>query len=64
MPKFVLGSSVRVKLESPSPYRGYTGIVIKVIDHEFTAVYEVKMESHPNYLPQSNRFLEDDLESY
>lgn len=62
MPKFVLGGKVRVKRESPSPYRGCDGIVIKVIDHEYTAVYEVKTESHPSYLPESNRFLENDLE--
>lgn len=62
MPKYVLGSNVKLKMESPSPYRGCTGIVIKVIDHEFTAVYEIKLDSHPSYLPSSNRFLEEDLE--
>ena len=62
MPKYVLGAKVRVKRDGPSPYHGCDGIVIKVIDHEFTSVYEVKTESHPNYLPQSNRFMENDLE--
>ena len=63
MPKFVLGGRVRVRRESSSPYRGCAGIVIKVFDHEFAVVYEVKMESCPAHLVQSNRFLEDDLES-
>ncbi|MFC2018098.1 hypothetical protein ACFLTQ_02210 [Chloroflexota bacterium] len=64
MSKFFFGSSVRVKQDSPSPYRGCTGVVIKVIDHDFVTVYEVKMDSYPDYLTQSNRLLEDDLESY
>jgi len=62
MSKFLLGHKVRVKAESPSPYHGCKGIVIKVINHEFNTIYEVKTESHPAYLSQSNRFLESDLE--
>lgn len=62
MPKYVLGKTVRVREDSPSPYHGSTGIIIKVIDHEFISAYDVKLDSHPNYLPPSNRFIESDLE--
>lgn len=64
MSKFFFGSNVRVKQDSPSPYRGCTGVVIKIIEHDMVTVYEVKMDSYPDYLTQSNRLLENDLESY
>ena len=64
MSKFVVGDRVRVRRESNSPYRGCVGIVIKLFIHDFAVVYEVKMESYPDYLSQSNRFFEDDLEPY
>ena len=64
MSKFFFGSSVRVKRDSPSPYRGCKGVVIKVIDHDLVTFYEVKMESYPDYLAQSSRLLENDLEPY
>ena len=62
MAKFVVGDKVRVQQQSSSPYRGCVGIVIKMIDHGFAIVYEVKMESYPNYLTESNRFFEADIE--
>jgi len=62
MAKFVVGDKVRVLQQSYSPYRGCVGMVIKAIDHGFTIVYEVKMESYPNHLTQSNRFFEGDIE--
>ena len=61
MAKFVVGDKVRVQ-QSSSPYRNRVGTVIKSIDHGFTAVYEVKMESYPAHLTESNRFLEQDIE--
>ena len=63
MAKFVLGGKVRVRTNSHSPYRGCTGIVIQIFDHDFVVVYQVKMESYPSHLAQSGRFLEGDLES-
>jgi len=63
MSKFVFGSRVKVKRESTSPYHGCAGVVIKVISHEVADVYVVKMESYPDYLPQSNRFMDQDLEA-
>ncbi len=62
MAKFVVGDKVRVLRQSSSPYRGCVGVVIKSIDHGFAIVYEVKMESYPNHLTESNRFFEEDIE--
>jgi len=62
MAKFVVGSKVRVRQQSPSPYRGCVGTVIKSINHDFAVVYEVKMESYPTHLAESNRFFEDDID--
>lgn len=61
MAKFAVGDKVRVQ-QSSSPYRGCVGTVIKSISHEFAVVYEVKMESYPNHLAESNRFFEGDIE--
>lgn len=63
MSKFVVGNKVRVRRESSSPYRGCVGIVIKLFIHDFAIVYEVKLDSYPGHLSQSNRFFEEDLES-
>jgi hypothetical protein len=60
--RFVVGDKVRVRQQSSSPYRGCVGIVIKSIDHGFVIVYEVKMESYPSHLTESNRFFEADID--
>lgn len=62
MARFIVGDKVRVQQSSSSPYRGCVGIVIKTIDHGFAVVYEIKMESYPNHVTESNRFLEGDIE--
>jgi curved DNA-binding protein CbpA len=61
VPKFKKGSKVKISVNSPSPYRGYTGVVDKEpVNDVFRFWYMVKIESKG--LTTVRRFAEEELE--
>jgi hypothetical protein len=62
MAKFKIGDKVRVRLDSPSPYRGRTGVVHEELSGDPSGFrYMVKFELRG--LAAVNRFAEKDLEA-
>jgi len=63
VPKFQKGSKVKVKADSPSPYRGQTGVVDKEPTKDaFRFWYMAKIESRG--LTTVRRFAEEELEGF
>jgi len=61
VPKFKKGSKVKISLNYPSPYMGYTGLVDKEpVNDTFRFWYMVRIES--NGLTTVRRFAEEELE--
>jgi curved DNA-binding protein CbpA len=61
VPKFKKGSKVKISVNSPSPYRGQTGVVDKEpVNDAFRFWYMVKIESKG--LTTVRRFAEEELE--
>jgi curved DNA-binding protein CbpA len=61
VPKFKKGSKVKISVNSPSPYRGQTGVVDKEPGNDaFRFWYMVKIESKG--LTTARRFAEEELE--
>ena len=62
MPKFKKGDKVRVRIDTPSPYRGRIGTVDEEpIKDSYGFWYVVKFESEG--FKRNYRFLEHDLEA-
>ena len=62
MAKFKIGVKVRVRLDSPSPYRGRTGVVHEELPGDLSGFrYMVKFELRD--LSAVSRFAEKDLEA-
>ncbi len=62
MPKFKRGSTVRIKADSPSAYRGQTGVVDREPSRDaFRFWYMVRIESRG--LTTVRRFAEEELEA-
>jgi curved DNA-binding protein CbpA len=61
VPKFKKGSKVKISVNSPSPYRGQTGVVDKEpVNDAFRFWYMVRIESKG--LTTARRFAEEELE--
>jgi curved DNA-binding protein CbpA len=61
VPKFKKGSKVKISVNSPSPYRGHTGVVDKEpVNDAFRFWYMVRIESKG--LTTVRRFAEEELE--
>jgi curved DNA-binding protein CbpA len=61
MPKFKKGSKVKISVNSPSPYKGHTGVVDKEpVKDAFRFWYMVRVESKG--LTTVTRFAEEELE--
>jgi curved DNA-binding protein CbpA len=61
VPKFRKGSKVKISINSPSQYRGYTGVVDKEpVNDAFRFWYMVRIESKG--LTTAGRFAEEELE--
>jgi curved DNA-binding protein CbpA len=61
VPKFKKGSKVKISVNSPSPYRGQTGVVDKEpVSDAFRFWYMVRIESKG--LTTARRFAEEELE--
>jgi curved DNA-binding protein CbpA len=61
VPKFKKGSKVKISINSPSQYRGYTGVVDKEpVNDAFRFWYMVRIESKG--LTTARRFAEEELE--
>lgn len=61
VPKFKKGSKVKISVNSPSQYRGYTGVVDKEpVNDAFRFWYMVRIESKG--LTTARRFAEEELE--
>jgi molecular chaperone DnaJ len=61
VPKFKKGSKVKISVNSPSPYRGYTGVVGKEpVNDAFRFWYMVSIESKS--LATVRRFAEEELD--
>jgi curved DNA-binding protein CbpA len=61
VPKFKKGSKVKISINSPSQYRGYTGVVDKdPVNDAFRFWYMVRIESKG--LTTARRFAEEELE--
>jgi curved DNA-binding protein CbpA len=61
VPKFRKGSKVKISVNSPSPYRGQTGVVDKEpVNDAFRFWYMVNIESQG--LATARRFAEEELE--
>lgn len=61
VPKFKKGSKVKISVNSPSPYKGHTGVVDKEpVNDAFRFWYMVKIESKG--LTTARRFAEEELE--
>jgi molecular chaperone DnaJ len=61
VPKFKQGSKVKIGINSPSQYRGYTGVVDKEpVNDAFRFWYMVRIESKG--LTTARRFAEEELE--
>lgn len=61
VPKFKTGNKVKISANSPSPYRGHTGVVDNEPVHDaFRFWYMVRIES--KVLTTARRFAEEELE--
>lgn len=61
VPKFKKGSKVKISVNSPSPYKGHTGVVDKEpVNDAFRFWYMVRIESKG--LTTARRFAEEELE--
>ncbi len=61
VPKYKRGDKVRVRLNSPSPYRGCTGVVKGIIKEERGILYIVTFGKSGD-VALTNDFIEKDLQ--